>query len=728
MESELPKTGLAGLKAHWKDDLKSGFNISLIALPLSLGIALASGFPPIAGMFAAIIGGLFVSRTNGSYMTIAGPAAGLIVVNLTAIEMLGEGDNVAGYQYALAAIIVAGVLITIFGFLKAGKLGDFFPTSAIHGMLAAIGVIIMVKQFFVAVAVRAHGHEFYEILEEIPIALKHANPEVVIIAIVSLLILILYPKINSKFIKAIPAPIWVLAVAIPMEFAMDFEHEHTVLFMGEAHKVGPQLLVHLPENIADGFVLPDFGKIAYGAFWISVVTIALVTSIESLLSALAVDSLDPYKRKSNLNKDLKAMGAGSSLSGLIGGLPMISEIVRSSANVTGGAKTQWSNFFHGGFLLVFLLVGGPVIDHIPLAALAAMLIHTGYRLASPKEFKHVYEIGKMELVVFVTTLVTVLLTDLLIGVGVGILVNMIMVLLKGSSLGNLFKAKITEEIQNDTVVLRMEGAFAFTNYLGLKARINKHSDQNVTLDLTNATMLDHTVIHHLHGIEDDYKVAGKSFKMTNDSHLNPVSEHPLAERRSNVEDFKVAWSERDHVLGKLAKENGWKYNPGSSMEIAKWEGIGILTGNKVLRDHNIMTKRIGNLELTIADVKLNPAKDHMTDIFDLTALHIYNLNGIPDFVLQKEQLFDKVFDRMSTHDIDFESHPEFSHAYLLTGKDEEKIRSFFNDRLLTFLEKNPGYHIEGREGELFICSKSGTLNKDEIKELITFSEGILQSL
>jgi MFS superfamily sulfate permease-like transporter len=160
MNLELPKEGLAGLKAHWKNDLKAGFNISLIALPLSLGIALASGFPPIAGLFAAIIGGLFVSRTNGSFMTITGPAAGLIVVNLTAIEVLGEGDNVAGYQYALAAIVVAGVLIAIFGLMKAGKLGDFFPTSAIHGMLAAIGVIIIVKQFFVAIAVRAHGHEF----------------------------------------------------------------------------------------------------------------------------------------------------------------------------------------------------------------------------------------------------------------------------------------------------------------------------------------------------------------------------------------------------------------------------------------------------------------------------------------------------------------------------------------------------------------------------------------
>jgi MFS superfamily sulfate permease-like transporter len=196
------QSSIANLKEFWKDDLKAGFNVSLIALPLSLGIALGSGFPPIAGIFAAIIGGLFVSRINGSFITIVGPAAGLIVVNLSAIEVLGQGDNVAGYKYALSAIFIAGLFISLMGFIKAGKLGDFFPTSAVHGMLAAIGVIIMVKQLFVAVAVRAHGHEFYEILEEIPVAIKHANPEVVIITLVSLAILILYPKIDNKIIKA----------------------------------------------------------------------------------------------------------------------------------------------------------------------------------------------------------------------------------------------------------------------------------------------------------------------------------------------------------------------------------------------------------------------------------------------------------------------------------------------------------------------------------------------
>ena len=717
-----PLQGIPGLRAHWKEDLKAGFNISLIALPLCLGIALASGFPPIAGLFAAIVGGLLVSRTNGSFVTITGPAAGLIVVNLAAVESLGEGDKIAGYHYALAAIVVAGVFITLFGFLKAGKLGDFFPTSAVHGMLAAIGVIIMVKQFFVAVAVRVHGHEFYEIVEEIPMALAHANPEVLIISVVSLLILIFYPKTNSKLIKAIPAPVWVLLVAIPLELIMDFEHEHELLFLGSEHKVGPQLLVHLPSNVLDGIALPDFGKIATSAFWISVTTIALVTSIESLLSALAVDSLDLFKRKTNLDKDLKAMGAGASVSGLIGGLPMISEIVRSSANVSNGAKTQWSNFFHGVFLLLFLVIGGPVIEHIPLAALAAMLIFTGYRLASPKEFKHVYQIGVSELIIFVVTLLMVLITDLLIGIAAGIVVNMIINVAKGTSLAQLFKIKASVKTAGTTAHICPEGSIVFSNYLGLKKKILQHADKNILLDLSQVKMLDHTVVHHLQNLKQDFEVNQLKFELANDAHLNPASEHPLAERRANLGKLRISFSSRDKVLSKLAAEKQWQYNAGSTGETAKWSVFSILSGYKVIREHNILTKNQRGISLTLADVELSPTKDLNADLFEFTALHVANAGFIPDFLMEKEQMLDKLMEKMGAQDIDFHTHPRFSTTYKLTGQNEDEIRAFFTHDILTFLEENPGYHLEAEKGSLFVCFDKRVLSKDEIRSLIDFTD------
>lgn len=717
--------GISNLKKYWKEDLKAGFGVSLIALPLCLGIALASGFPAIAGIFAAIVGGLLVSRINGSQVTITGPAAGLIVVNLAAIETLGAGDNEAGYRYALAAIVVAGVLITIFGFLKAGKLGDFFPTSAVHGMLAAIGVIIMVKQFFVAVGVHAHGHEFYETIFEMPWALRHANPEVALISLISLLILIIYPKINSRIIKMIPSPIWVLAIAIPLEFIMDWEHQHEVVFLGEHHKVGPSLLIHLPERILDGVIFPDFGKFFTGVFWISVASIALVTALESLLSALAVDSLDPLHRKSNLNKDLSAVGTGTSVSGLIGGLPMISEIVRSSANIANGGRTQWANFFHAMFLMIFIFFGGPIIDHIPIAALAAMLIYTGYKLASPNEFKNVYLIGKTELLVFVITMLTVLVTDLLIGIAVGIFVNMIINIAKGAALGNLFSVRYSMVEGDREIKISMKGAFVFSNFLGLKRAFLKCPEKNIRLDLTETTMLDHSVVHHIGELERNQELKGLTLEIENMEHLNPVTEHPLAERRSNAKPLKVTESVRDKKLKAYTNERGWSYYAGSQRP-TRWKPFPSFYGKQIRRENNIITADIEGHESTIADVVVKAGALITGNLDEFTALHI-PVKGFPEFTLEKESVIDRLMEGKGVSDIDFESHPDFSNAYLLQGSNEEEVRAFFNDNLLSYLEELEGYHVEAYAEGMIIYGQNKQLRPGEIDELMEFARGFLKN-
>lgn len=726
--TELYGKGMIALKAHWKQDLQAGFSVSLIALPLCLGIAIASGFPPMAGLISAIVGGVFVSRFNGSWVTIAGPAAGLIVVNLAAVEHLG-------LENALGAIFIAGLLIVLFGFLKAGKLGDFFPHSAVHGMLAAIGIIIIVKQFFVAIGMSAHGHEFYEIIVEIPVALLHANPDVAIISIISLGILMVHPKINLKIIKAIPAPIWVLAVAIPLEFILDFEHEHMVKFLGVEHKVGPRLLVHLPENIItmvlngdfkNIFGSPSFTMISTWIFWTSVLTIALVTAIESMLSAIAVDSMDPLKRKSDLNKDLKALGSGTSLSSLMGGLPMISEIVRSSSNIANGAKTQWSNFFHGVFLTIFLFFGTFIINHIPLSALAAMLIFTGYRLASPKEFVHVYEIGKSEFLVFVTTLVMVLMTDLLIGIAIGIALNILLNLTKGLTVSTLFKVNISEEINESTTRITINGAVAFSNYLSLKGILQKNVNQKkIILNLEKTTFLDHSTVHHLHEIEREYISKGIVFEKINDTHLQKETPHSLSELRIR-EHRSVMLNERENSLNNLALENQWEYYQ-ESLNISKWEKYPTFINNRVTREHNVLKLEINDYLCTVADIEVRAQNAISTlNTIEMTALHIdLKLGVIPSFSLEKEELFDKLVNKIVWKDIDFKSHPQFSNYYLLKGEDREAIEAFFHTGLLDYLQTNTGYHIESHKKGLLIYKKNKQLSLTEIKELIEFTKGFL---
>jgi MFS superfamily sulfate permease-like transporter len=697
------KSGITHLKNHWKDDLLSGFSVSLIALPLCLGIAIASGFPPIAGIFAAIVGGMFVSRFNGSYLTIAGPAAGLIVVNLGAIESLGgvwTESNPGGLPYALAAFVIAGAMIAIFGLLKVGKLGDFFPTAAVHGMLAAIGIIIIVKQLFPALGVKASGKEFYEIVAEIPNAFKNMDWHEGLISGLSFLILFVHSKLKSKFIKKIPAPLIVLLIAVP---TAEFFHLHGNTF------------VDLPNDITKSLVAPDFGKIATSAFWIAVVTIALVSAIESILSALAVDQLDPKKRKSNLNQDLIGLGGGTAVAGAIGGLPMISEIVRSSANIGYGAKSQWSNFFHGLFLLVFILLLKPIIEMIPLSALAGMLIFTGFRLASPKEFKHMWEVGKSQFMVFVVTCIVVLATDLLIGIGVGIVLNMIVVISKGLPIKNLFKV----DWEDKNGVIYLKGGLSFTNYLGLKKLIASRSQEdNLVLNFSQINFVDHNVMHHLESIQEDRISQGKGIEFVALDELTPVSEYPTAGRKRGGK-FVVSISKRDKELQQYATAKGYNYNPGSIFGY-EFKNFKLLSNMTIDRAQNI----IMGANFQVADVQATERLNLDGGNIDFTA-YVMPKTDKPLFRLGNLSFFDTLQELFAPKDIRFDSHPDFSNYYLLTSDDEEATRKLFSTEVLDLFEKHKEYKLEVNDQFILIFKEQRTLSVQEIDEMIEFSKALL---
>ena len=532
-----PLNGLHGLRQNWREDSLSGFIVFLIALPLSLGIAMASGVPPLAGVISAVVGGLIVSRINGSNVTINGPAAGLIVVIVGAVESLGGGDPMAGYRSMLAAVVISGAILFLLGRLKAGRLGDFFPASAVHGMLAAIGIIILAKQVHVALGVKPKGQEPLELLAEIPHSMLNWNPDVAIIGMLSLLIMIVLPLIRNRYVKLIPAPMAVVLVGMALAHYFDLEHEHKYLFLdGHEYSLGPKFLVTLPERVLDGIVLPDFSKTLSYPFLIAVVSITLVQGIESLLSAKAVDKLDPWKRQSDLNKDLSAVGAGSAISGMIGGLPMIAEIVRSSANINNGGRTSWANFFHGLFLLVFVVAFPTLIHSIPLAALAAILMYTGYKLAAPHHFKHTLHIGREQLAIFTTTLVITLATDLIIGVFSGMLLKMIIHLFRGASLRTLFKPTVAVHYESiaDRFLVSVHNVAIFSNYLSLKKQLdNIPKGKDVVVNFDNATLVDHTVMEHLHSYKELYERQGGSFELKEMGHLIPRSQHPMAARRTS---------------------------------------------------------------------------------------------------------------------------------------------------------------------------------------------------
>lgn len=536
----IPADGSAGFIAHWKEDLLSGFIVSLIALPLCLGIAMASGVPPMAGIMAGVIGGLFVSLSSGSHLTINGPAAGLAIIVLSSIEgfkkmapqgLSPEQVELFAYQCTLAVGIGCGVLQLLFGFVKAGFLSNFFPSSVVHGMLAAIGIMIFAKQFHTAVGVKPEGTEMLEIIAEIPKSILNMNPDVAIIAIISFAILIGIPMVKNKYISHLPAPLLVILVAIPLGHFFDLETVHKYLFLnGHEYTLGPKFLVNIPENFMDGIVFPRFDYLFTGFGIQMMITYSLVASLESLLTAAAIDKLDPYKRITNYNKELFAKGGGNILSSAIGGLPIIAEVVRSSANVNNGAKTRWANFYHGIFLLIFVVFLGKIIHQIPLAALAAMLMVTGYRLAAPKEFAKTHKVGKEQLAIFVSTVIFTLATDLLIGILVGIVVKLVIHLINGVPLKSLFKPFFTMEIiDEEHYVIDVEHSAIFSNFMSLKKHLEElPSGKKITIDFTNTKLVDHSVRSHLHELAEAYHRKGGEFYIIGLDNHTSLSDHPRA--------------------------------------------------------------------------------------------------------------------------------------------------------------------------------------------------------
>jgi len=544
---ETPRGDLAGLRKYLWNDLPAGFLVFLVALPLCLGISVASGFPPIAGVLTAIVGACITTAISDSELTIKGPAAGLIVIVLGAMQALGYSGgldaeaDLQAYRMTLAVACVAGGLQVLFGLFRAGVLGDFFPTAVVHGMLAAIGVIIMLKQLPVAVGQKAIG-EPLEILRHLPHTLAKANPAIAMIGLTSLAILFFWPYLRRLpglgLLRRVPAQLAVLLVAMPIGAALGLGRDHDYSFAGASYPLGPAFLVNVPRHLVSAIVAPDFSVFTSpatrvtSAVWVTM--FAIVGSLESLLSAKAIDMVDPWRRKTRLDRDLVAVGAANVAAAAIGGLPMISEIVRSKANIDNGARTRFADVWHGLFLLAFVVCAPGLVASIPLAALAAMLVYTGSRLASPTEFVSVYRIGREQLLIFASTLVGVLATDLLVGVLIGVAVKFVVHMFNGLSPRTMFKPFLeVVEVDEHTVRVDARGSAVFSNWLPFRRQLRQvglEQGVNVIVNLEGTRLVDHSVMEGLLEVQDEFARAGLTLDVVGLESHRPLSGHPLATR------------------------------------------------------------------------------------------------------------------------------------------------------------------------------------------------------
>jgi len=430
-----------------------------------------------------------------------------------------------------------------FGLFRAGILSEFFPKSAIHGMLSAIGVIIIAKQIPNALGVSTDKQEPLELLAEIPHFISEANPAIASIGLLSLGLLALWPTIKKKLqaVSVVPPQLIVLVAAVLIGLYLNLLENHEYRLFGHTYTLGDKYLVPLPSKmfgILDQVTLPNFQVLQQWIAWKWILMFFIIGTLESILSAKAIDSIDPWKRKTDMNRDVLAVGCANLCASMVGGLPMISEIVRSKANIDNGARTRFADLWHGVFLLVCVSLLPAILHLIPKTALAAMLIYTGFRLAHPSEFSHMYQVGREQFVIFVTTLIVTLATDLLVGVAAGIGMKFIIHLVNGVPIKSFFKAYLDiEPISEDTVKIRASESAVFSNWIPFKRQIEHIGlvqRKNLVIDVSEAKLIDHTVMEKLHETQAELQAEGLNFEIIGLDQHQALSGHAEAARKRGL--------------------------------------------------------------------------------------------------------------------------------------------------------------------------------------------------
>ena len=713
-------------------NLFSGFVVSLIALPLGLGLALASGAPPISGIIAAIVGGIVVSLIGGSHVTITGPGNGLVVVILAAITTLGDGNMQEGFLFTLAAIVISGIIMIILGFLRMGSLGDFFPGSAIQGMLAAIGIGIFAKQIHVMFGNLNAKGSIIDLLIQIPegiINLIKTNDLSILyagsIGIISLLIMIFYSKIRNRYFQLIPAPMWIVVLSVGMYYYFE-------LVSSSAYPIDKSLLIALPDDILSNFAFPNFSKIYDADFLNAVLAITLIASIESLLSIKAVDKLDPLKRRSNVNKDIRALGLATVISGFLGGLNVVTVIARSSVNVNNKGTNRSANFFHASFLVVFILLFATELRKIPLPALAAILVYTGYKLASPENIKKVFLIGSEQLIIFSITLLTTIVTSLISGIIIGILVTFIIHIIINKNIllfiKNILKPNVLMFKEEGKYYVSVQNFSSFLNYTKLKTKLDQIPEsEEAIIDFSLCDFVDHSVMENMNNYSESFTRKGGHFEVIGLDDSKPGSEHPFALRKILPRQIILKdgyLTKRQKSIQNISEEMQWKYDAFSAREMEELPSFGYFKTRKINKVSNVLS----NENCTIFDVQFSEGEMIAKQVIKATMLHIHPLKPVPDFTLDREGIFEYILDFAGYTDINIDKHRDFSKRFYLAGKNEEKIRNFFTNELILFFESNKQYHIEASQNGLLVIGHERLSSVKEMKALAYFGMGLQQTI
>ncbi len=725
----------------------SGFVVSLIALPLGIGLALASEVPPIAGIITAVVGGTLVAIMGGSNVTITGPGNSLVGVTAGAVLLFAEQSGLdgaegiyQGYLVVLAAIICSGLLMLVLGFLRLGKLANYFPSSAIQGMLAAIGLIILGKQFHIMMGNRISRSSNLSYLTEIPQTVINSfsySDQRLMFAmfagVISLTIMAGYAKIRNKYLQLVPAPMWIVILAI----AFSYYYELILEIPNPIHQ--GYMISGIPEvsEIINTIPRPNFSKINSMSFWMVVFSLTLIASIESLLSIKAVDKLDPKKRRSNVNRDIKAIGLANIAAGFLGGINVVTVIARSSVNVNNGATNRSANFFHASFLVVFIVVFSTELIRIPLPALMAILVYTGWKLAHPSKIIDAFKIGKEQGFIFLTTLIVTISVGLIEGIVAGIaatsLVHLLIIKNIAPFFRNILKPNVLmfKESDTDNYYVSVKNFCTFLNYTKLKRKLDAIPEtEEAIIDFSLCDFVDHTAMENIADYKEIFRKKGGNLEIIGLDLHDTDSKHPFALRKilpvKRVLESTGVLTNRQELIKTIAKELDYNYTVRKKTETAYLENFIYFRTKNINHTYNEISKK--DTVFKVLDIEFYEGEFIAKEVIRSTMLYTELGKTLPTFSIHREGLLELIYHYAGFKDIKIDKEPAFSKKFYIKGEDELAIQKLITPELAQFLLENPNFHIESNGCALLIFTKERLAGVNEIKKMKQFTDKLTKLL
>lgn len=744
--SEKPQNGIKGLK-HWRYDLLAGLQVALVSLPLSLGIAIASGAPPVTGVISAIIAGLIFPFLGGAYVTISGPAAGLAPALLAGMIMLGGGDLAAGYPLLLVAICLTGLLQIVLAFFKAGRFALFLPVTVVEGMLAAIGIMIIAKQIPALLGAFAPpAKSMLLTLAHLPASFLEMDPAIAFIGGVCLFLMFYLNRTRHDWLRRIPAPLLVAGIGIGFGYLLQLDAKY---------------LITMPHNIIEGGITwPAFGTVwdntdLWWSILLVVITLTLIDGIESLATVAAVDKIDPYQRKSDPNITLRAMGVSNTLSSIFGGLTIIPGGVKSRVNIDAGGRTLWANFYNAVFLIISLFLAKDLISRIPLAAIGAILVYVGWRLCEIRVFSKTFAIGRDQIVIFVATITAILATDLLVGILLGIAteITLLVYLLTPSfrtvltgrlgfaqsakllwgNFAGLFRSPVikvkVEDIASGQHYRISLGSIVCFNLLSLDKLLQViPPGSGITLVVTESgRIIDHTAMEYLHQFQEECIHASRPFEIQGLDHFYRFTEHALSARMHDAKlvKEKARESERELQMADVARRHGFQFAAATVGTLNSHNFVYLRRGTD-RQESNVMTGSYRGCQIKLFDYSHTAAPDyHAEHWHTLVLAHRVKRDDapLPDLVITPGHYLERYL--VEYQEVELARLPALAQHYRLYALDSVRALAFVESHIQQLLIKYPGFYIEIRDDVLLAFRPDQEfLPSYAIEHLLAFAEAV----